>query len=82
LAWIGLADSWGSTGQPEAYQASRAVASGADVQHPKVRIGHESISTTSRFYLQMYEGRDAEIAKRLEQLAGDPVSPRRLRGPP
>jgi hypothetical protein len=31
-------------------------------------MGYESIATTSRFYLQMYEGRDAEIAKRLEEL--------------
>jgi hypothetical protein len=28
----------------------------------------------------MYEGRDAEIAKRLEELADDPDSQRRLRG--
>src|SRR5258708_5205457 len=42
--------------------ASLAVASGADLEHLKVRMGHESISTTSRFYLQMYEGRDADIA--------------------
>ena len=60
--------------------ASLAVASGADLEHLKVRMGHESISTTSRFYLRMYEGRDAEIAKRLEELAGDPESQRRLRG--
>ena len=43
-------------------------------------MGHESISTTSRFYLRMYEGRDAEIAKRLEELADDPDSQRRLGG--
>jgi integrase len=61
--------------------ASLAVASGADLEHLKVRMGHESIATTSRFYLQMYEGRDAEIAKRLEELAEDPNSQRRLRGP-
>ena len=60
--------------------ASLAVASGADLQHLKVRMGHESIATTSRFYLQMYEGQDAEIAKRLEELADDPESQRRLRG--
>jgi integrase len=60
--------------------ASLAVASGADLEHLKVRMGHESISTTSRFYLRMYEGRDAEIAKRLEELADDPDSQRRLRG--
>jgi integrase len=60
--------------------ASLAVASGADLQHLKVRMGHESISTTSRFYLQMYEGRDAEIARRLEQLAADPDAQKRLRG--
>ncbi len=34
-------------------------------------MGHESNATTSRFYLQMYEGRDAEIAERLEELADD-----------
>jgi hypothetical protein len=28
----------------------------------------------------MYEGRDAEIAKRLEEFAADPDSQRRLRG--
>ena len=60
--------------------ASLAVASGADLQHLKVRMGHESISTASRFYLQMYEGRDAEIARRLEQLAADPTTQDRLRG--
>jgi len=60
--------------------ASLAVASGADLEHVKVRMGHESIATTSRFYLQMYEGRDAEIARRLEELANDPDSQRRLRG--
>jgi integrase len=62
--------------------ASLAVASGADLEHLKVRMGHESIATTSRFYLQMYEGRDAEIAQRLEELADDPDSQRRLRGMP
>jgi site-specific recombinase XerD len=56
------------------------LASGADLEHLKVRMGHESISTTSRFYLRMYEGRDAEIAKRLEELADDPDSQRRLGG--
>jgi hypothetical protein len=34
-------------------------------------MGRESISTTSRFYLRVYEGRDAEITKRLEELADD-----------
>src|SRR5437868_2694416 len=53
--------------------ASLAVASGADLEHLKVRMGHESISTTSRFCLRMHEGRDAEVAKRLEELAGDPA---------
>jgi hypothetical protein len=28
----------------------------------------------------MYEGRDAEIARRLEQLAADPDTQKRLRG--
>jgi integrase len=37
-------------------RASLAVASGADLEHLKVRMGHESIATTSRFYLQVYEG--------------------------
>ena len=60
--------------------ASLAVASGADLEHLKVRMGHESIATTSRFYLQTHEGRDAEIARRLEKLADDPDSQRRLRG--
>ncbi len=45
-------------------------------------MGHESNATTSRFYLQMYEGRDAEIAERLEELADDLDSQRRLRGLP
>src|SRR5206468_10903347 len=59
--------------------ASLAVASGTDLEHLEVRMGHESISSP-RYYLRMYEGRDAEIAKRLEQLADDPDSLRRLRG--
>ena len=58
------------------------LASGADLEHLKVRMGHESNATTSRFYLQMYEGRDAEIAERLEELADDLDSQRRLRGLP
>ena len=57
-----------------------SLASGADLEHLKVRMGHESIATTSRFYLQTHEGRDAEIARRLEKLADDPDSQRRLRG--
>src|SRR5216683_351137 len=61
--------------------ASLAVASGADLEHLKVGMGHESISTTSRSYLQMYEGRDADIARRLEELADAPDSQSRLRGP-
>ena len=43
-------------------------------------MGHESISTTSRLYLRTHEARDAEIAKRLEELADDPDPQGRLRG--
>lgn len=60
--------------------ASLAVAAGADLHHLKTRMGHSSIATTSRFYLELYDGQDREIADRLEQLAKDPETERRLRG--
>lgn len=60
--------------------ASLAVAGGADLHHLKTRMGHASIATTSKFYLELYEGQDREIADRLERLASDPDSERRLTG--
>jgi integrase len=60
--------------------ASLAIAAGADVEHLAGRLGHSSSSVTSKIYTEIFEGRDREIADRLERLAHDPDAQRRLRG--
>ncbi len=60
--------------------ASLAITAGADVEHLAGRLGHSSSTVTSKIYTEIFEGRDREIADRLERLARDPDAQRRLRG--